>query len=278
MKISIITATHNRPHQIRNRCLPSILGQSTRDFEWVVINDGGDVETENAVLAASANISVKYFSTAHQGLIPSRNLGLDEASGDLVSFLDDDNSFSDTFVAKMLLHFERHPEIMMSVPVRRQRRDVYRNGKRVRKGKEFTRPLPGATNEDFVKGSFNAFFDSNGFVHRRNATVRFNPNLLIMSDHEYLLQCFSLWGLNSLGIWNEELVDYVQSSEGIIGRSSFEDEWQEWDYIWKNRVDYRVFQTVNPEPWLRDHVEKAKAKALAGEELPGFPQQVSVDD
>jgi glycosyltransferase involved in cell wall biosynthesis len=278
MKLSIITATHRRPDKLRARCLSSIASQTRSDFEWVVINDGSDPETRQVVETAPRDLDVRYIEMPHRGLVASRNLGLDEAKGDLISFLDDDNILHAAFVETMSRHFDAHPEMMMSVPVRRQRRDVYRNGECVRKGKEFLRPSPGATNEDFVKSNRNAWFDSNGFVHRRADAIRFNPNLLVLSDYEYLLQCFSLWGLEALLVYPEELVHYVQTNEGIIGQSTFEDEWREREFIWENRAKYGIFTAVAPEPWLRDQIEEAKARALSGESLPGFPKEMFEND
>ena len=275
MRISIITATYNRPEMLRDRCLRSIVSQTSKDLEWVVVNDGGDQRLKEVVEAAPDRLDVKYFEIPHRGPIAARNRGLDEATGDLIAFLDDDNLLYDTFAERMLRHFEDHPEIMMSVPIRRQRRDVYQDGVRVRKGKTITRPWPDATNEDFVKNSFNAWFDSNGFVHRPNEAIRFNSNVLIMSDYEYLLQCFGLWGLESFLVCHEELVDYVQSSEGIVGQSSWEDSWKEMAFIWDGRSRYTIFDVIDPEPWLREQVEEARSKAVSGEELPGFPRNPS---
>ena len=44
MKLSLITVTYNRPQAIAEKALPSVLEQQVkaRDFEWIVVNDGGD--------------------------------------------------------------------------------------------------------------------------------------------------------------------------------------------------------------------------------------------
>lgn len=273
MKISIITATHRRPKKLQARCLTSILNQSDTQFEWVVVNDGADADTEDIVKSAAGDIETNYIATPHRGLIASRNCALDAATGELVAFLDDDNVILPTYVERMKEHFTQHPEIDMAVPVRFQRRDIYRDGVRVTKGKQITRPWSDATNADFVKHSRNAWFDSNGFIHRRERGIRFNSDLLVMSDYEYMLQCFSHWGLDSMGICWEELVDYVQTNDGIIGRSTWEDMSRELTYLWEHRSEYSILCTVTPEPWLREQMEEAAAKCAAGEDLPGFAKQ-----
>jgi len=272
MTISIITATHRRSDTLTKRCQASVASQTCAEIEWVVVNDGSDPDTREVVEATPPRVCVVYVETPHRGLIASRNLGLDQATGELIAFLDDDNVLYPGFAATMAQVFQQRPEIMMAVPVRRQRRDVYRDGQRVRTGKQFIRPLPGATDEDFVRSSPSAWFDSNGFVHRRHDGIRFNPSTLIMSDYEYLLQCFSAWGLGSLAVCGEELVDYVQSSDGIIGRSSWSDWLRDLEHIRDHRADYAILDLIDPDPWLREQIEEARARSLAGEDLPGFPR------
>ena len=104
MKLSIITAAHERPNKLRDRCLPSIASQTRRDFEWVVVNDGDDAETKHVVDSAAADMDMRYIATPHRGLVASRNLGLDKATGDLISFLDDDNIIH--VIAKFRCHIE----------------------------------------------------------------------------------------------------------------------------------------------------------------------------
>jgi glycosyltransferase involved in cell wall biosynthesis len=273
MNISIITATHRRPEKLRTRCLDSLLSQTDQQFEWVVVNDGADKATEDVVRSVAGEVNTRYIATPHRGLIASRNRALDEATGDFVAFLDDDNILLPTYLATMRAHLAEHAEMAMALPVRFQRRDIYRDGVCIKRGKQITRPWPEATNEDFVTHSRNAWFDSNGFIHRRDDSLRFNPHLLVMSDYEYLLQCFSIWGLDSMRVCWKELVDYVQTNEGIIGRSSWGDMSRELTYLWQNRANYPVFDAVKPEPWLREQMEEAGAKCAASDDLPGFPRE-----
>lgn len=274
-RLTIITATHQRPQKFRDICLQALLAQTNKDFEWIVINDGQCIETKAVVEAVQATeeLSIQYLETAHQGLIASRNLALEQARGALISFLDDDNALAPNFVERILLFFEKYPSVSMCNPVRRQRRDVYKDGKRVKTGKVFFKPSLDATNTDFITNSQKAWFDSNGFVHRKNDHVRFNPNVLIMSDYEYMLQLFSYWGMGSLQILEEELVLYIQTNDGIIGQSSFKDWLNDMAYIGDNRSTYSIFNTVSAEPWLDEQIDALRKKVQQKEALPGFPKE-----
>lgn len=270
MQLSIITATHNRPKLFQSICLPSLLAQNRQDFEWIIINDGACPVTKEIIDQQEFNCSIVYVETDHKGLIAARNKGLSLVSTPLISFLDDDNALHPNFVQEIVHFFKESPSIKMCNPVRKQRRDVYQNGICVKTGKEFFRPALDATNTDFVQNNSKAWFDSNGFVHRKNESVQFNPNTLIMSDYEYLLQCFSLWGLGSLTVLPKELILYVQTNHGIIGQSNFGEWLKEFEYIYQHQKAYNIFNTISPEPWLSKEIEKLKVKVKQDKKLPGF--------
>ena len=269
--ISIITATHQRPSLLQEKCLASLLSQTSQEFEWVVVNDGGCPITRQIVLEAKETLSVQYFEVPHQGLIASRNLALKHAKGEFIAFLDDDNLLHPPFVAEILDYFEQYPAMMMCNPVRRQRRDMYdQDGQLMKKGKEFLKPALDALPADFIKNKPNAWFDSNGFVHRRSEQLSFNPEMLIMSDYEYLLRCFSLFGQEAFGILPKELVLYIQTNQGIIGTSRFSSWLKEFEYLWGHRETYKVFQEISPEPWMMEQIQELREKAYKDEDLPGF--------
>ena len=86
----------------------------------------------------------------------------------------------------------------------------------------------------------------------------------------YLLQCFSLWGLDSLAILPKELIHYVQTNNGIIGQSNFKEWLKEFEFIYQNKKAYNIFNTVSPEPWLVQEIEALKLKVKQNKKLPGF--------
>ena len=268
-QLSIITATHNRPKLFQEICLPSLLAQTNQNFEWIIINDGA-CSTTRKIIQQQSECSIIYVETAHKGLIHARNKGLSLASAPLISFLDDDNALHPSFVQEVLNFFDANPSVQMCNPIRKQRRDIYKDGVRIKTGKEFFRPTIDATNIDFIQNKPKAWFDSNGFVHKKNDTIRFNSNMLIMSDYEYLLQCFSLWGLDSLAILPKELILYIQTNHGIIGQSNFQEWLQEFEFIYQNQTAYAIFKTVPIEPWLLKEIEDLKLKVEQNKKLPGF--------
>lgn len=156
------------------------------------------------------------------GLCHARNLGMATATGELIAYLDDDNTIAPKFVSSVQQFFHQHPQIQCSMVQQWRRRDQVDGNLLVRSGPPFLSPTATATIEDLL--THQELFDSNGFVHRRQAALRWNPRYRIFADYEFFLQCLSLWGPDCFQLHRAVLVDYVQRSDGIIGRSSY----QEW--------------------------------------------------
>jgi len=92
--ISIIIATHNRP-QLLTATLDCLAKQSHRPHEVVIVDDGSDTATADAVRAwknrARPAFDVLYKWQENQGPATARNRGLEASKGDLILFLDDDD-------------------------------------------------------------------------------------------------------------------------------------------------------------------------------------------
>lgn len=89
--VSVIVPVYNTEKTIA-RCLDSIVGQSLRDIEILVIDDGStDGSAEIADAYAKRDSRVKIFGKKNGGLGSARNLGIDKASGDYLAFIDSDD-------------------------------------------------------------------------------------------------------------------------------------------------------------------------------------------
>ena len=97
--ISIILTTHNRP-SLLIRALTSILKQNFQDYEIILCSDESSVETKKiATSLLRANDSFLCVPGI-KGPSESRNLGVRVARGRWICFLDDDDTFVDTFFIK----------------------------------------------------------------------------------------------------------------------------------------------------------------------------------
>ncbi len=109
---SIIIPTYNRPDDLK-RCIRSILGQTVRPSEIIVIDDGKLVEPPLRDVCERKSIRYLYEKKMQPGLTTSRNLGVSLASGDIVFFLDDDVVLFKDYIEEILRVYNeyRSPEI-----------------------------------------------------------------------------------------------------------------------------------------------------------------------
>ena len=98
-KISVIVPVYNTEKYL-NRCIDSILVQSFEDFELLLINDGSN-DCSGAICDkyAAKDSRVRVFHKKNGGASSARNVGLDNAKGDWITFCD-----SDDWVYKRWLH------------------------------------------------------------------------------------------------------------------------------------------------------------------------------
>jgi glycosyltransferase involved in cell wall biosynthesis len=91
-RVSVIVPTYNRPERLEET-LRSIAGQTLRDVEIIVVNDGGlDVAPVIARCGGEMEIAHLRHKT-NRGLAAARNTGLRRARGRYIAFLDDDDIF-----------------------------------------------------------------------------------------------------------------------------------------------------------------------------------------
>lgn len=89
--ISVIVPVYNAEKYLR-RCLESILQQSYKDFEVIIVNDGSVDDSEKICAEfARGNERIKVITIANNGVSNARNIGLDAAVGDYISFVDADD-------------------------------------------------------------------------------------------------------------------------------------------------------------------------------------------
>lgn len=270
-QLSIITATHDRASLLATNALPSIQQQTDSEFEWVVINDGCDVETRDLIAQSNLSCCVRYLEMPHPdsgfGLCHARNSGLYAATGRLIAYLDDDNTIAPTFVSAVQQFFHQHSHIQCSMVQQRRRRDQVRGTLLVRSGHPFLSPTETATVEDLL--THRELFDSNGFVHRRQTALRWNPRYRIFADYEFFLQCLNLWGQNCFQLHPAVLVDYVQRSDGIIGQSSYEEWAIELEQILNSSAEYAALnEQTQTQLWQR--VQQWRNKATSHTAIPAF--------
>lgn len=107
----LVTAVvpHHRTAAYVEEAVASMLGQTHRNVEVVVVNDGS-FEPADAVLEdLAADSRVRVITQPHSGETTARNRGVRMARGEYVVMLDSDNVLEPEFVTRALAVFEREP-------------------------------------------------------------------------------------------------------------------------------------------------------------------------
>jgi glycosyltransferase involved in cell wall biosynthesis len=102
MKLSVIIPTYNEEKVIRN-CLNSLLEQTYKNFEVILVDDGSTDCTEKiAKVFKAKEYEIKIFRQNHKGPGAARNLAAKEAIGDILVFVDADMTFDENFLEKLV--------------------------------------------------------------------------------------------------------------------------------------------------------------------------------
>lgn len=100
-----------RAHLYIEEAVDSILAQTHRNLDVVIVNDGS-FEPEDAVLdRLAADPRVQVVNQLNRGDLTARNLGLSLARGDYLLMFDADNVLEPEFVARALAMFGERPEL-----------------------------------------------------------------------------------------------------------------------------------------------------------------------
>ena len=106
-KVSIIIPTYNRA-KLLSRAIKSVLDQTFKDFELIIVDDGSTDNTRQAVERFQKRDSrIKYIWQENSGA-PARpkNTGIKNAKGNYIAFLDDDDEWLSEKLEKQLELFE----------------------------------------------------------------------------------------------------------------------------------------------------------------------------
>jgi len=100
IKISVIIPAYNVEKYI-NRSINSVLNQSFKPFEIIIVDDGSTDDTKK--ILEKFNDKIVYIYQENSGSSSARNLGIAKAKGDWIAFLDSD----DEWVATHLENFAK---------------------------------------------------------------------------------------------------------------------------------------------------------------------------
>ena len=100
-KVSVIVPVYNAKDYII-RCIDSILEQTFKDIELILIDDGSTDGSELICDRYKSNNTVKVIHQENRGVSSARNRGLEVATGTYVAFVDSDDYLEKNMLQQML--------------------------------------------------------------------------------------------------------------------------------------------------------------------------------
>ena len=104
---SIIIPVYNRPDEI-DELLKSLLSQSVKNFEVLVIEDGSDLKCETVVEKYQDKLNIKYYYKENSGQGFTRNYGFERANGDYFIIFDSDCLIPENYLHVVDDYIEKH--------------------------------------------------------------------------------------------------------------------------------------------------------------------------
>lgn len=215
-ELSIIVPIFNA-EQYLDRCIQSLIKQTLKDIQILLIDDGStDSSSVIAKQYAATDNRIQYFYKENGGVSSARNLGLQKACGEWITFVD-----SDDWVER------NYCEIMLSCAKERNLDIV-----EIRRINEFEnasvkQPI---LQEDYLKEyTFNKFIPNEenfygtcwGYLFARHCIekITFDENIHLAEDALFTVEAMS--HANKIGVLNEFLYHYNLTLHSSLSQGVF---------------------------------------------------------
>ncbi|MFL6306060.1 MAG: glycosyltransferase family 2 protein [Candidatus Sulfotelmatobacter sp.] len=233
-RVSVVIPTRNRPELVR-RAVESVLAQTHRDFEIIVVIDGPDQGTETALCEIrDPRLHVLPLPESLGGS-DARNAGITASTGAWVAFLDDDDEWLPQRLERQLAHPAADPERPVFVASQFIERSELGDRILPRRSLECREPFSEFL---FCRPSLSA---GTGYVQTSTwlvsrpliDAVRFTSKLKRNQDVDWMLRAMAVKGA-TLVIVPEPLIVFHET--GKIGRVSKKADWRfQFEWLERNR-------------------------------------------
>lgn len=213
--------TYNRSW-IVGRAIKSVLEQSFKDFELIIVNDGSTDDTDLVIKHFTDDRIIIVKSETNGGLSHARNLGLKKAKGEIVAYLDSDNLWYSEYLGVVCGAFDKDTMMVYSgqnlLLVGGTKDNPKVMGRKTRNEKYNPAML--------LSGNY---IDINCVVHRRNILEEvgyFNESLKVLEDWDLFVRIaikypFSIKHIDQV---LSEYYFYLPETEATLTNQK----WPEW--------------------------------------------------
>lgn len=108
IELTVILPVYNVERYLE-QCLQSLINQTLKEIEIVIINDGS-TDNSGKIISEYSNRynNIKVINQGNSGLSAARNRGIEIASGDYIAFIDSDDYVDKNMLKEMLLEAKKN--------------------------------------------------------------------------------------------------------------------------------------------------------------------------
>ncbi|WP_027327009.1 glycosyltransferase family 2 protein [Helicobacter pametensis] len=105
--VSVIIPIYNVAPYLKE-CLDSVFSQTYKHLEIIMINDGSTDESEQIAKEYLGDVRASLITQENRGLSATRNVGMHQACGELIIFIDSDDYLDLGYIQEMVEIFTQH--------------------------------------------------------------------------------------------------------------------------------------------------------------------------
>lgn len=225
--ISIIIPLYNKEHCIRET-LFSVLSQSYKDFEIVIVNDGSK-DSSKEVVESIKDSRIRLINKENEGVSKARNRGIKEAKGEWILFLDADDLMCEGCLQALVDLSDKYPQANIlsgNFITRTDKEDIYAS--MLKEVYVIENPF-----ELIWKKKWNMRLGS--FISKKEITPMFAEH---MSKGEDVLFCFDLISNNSVAFTPHIAMIYLRENSSLSKQTGTLEGCMSWNISFEGVPSY----------------------------------------
>ncbi len=188
--VSIVIPTYNRELYLE-KAVKSIQSQDFTDYEVLVVDDGSTDDTKQTIASVVyKDRRIKYFYQKNSGRSAARNLGIENAVGDWLLFLDSDDMLADQALSFLTGKIQTYPEAAIiggtNIEIDENDNPIKRPGFEIKKGLN-----EGLVSEPYLSLIRNYYLPMGSYIVRRTVVEEnggFVSELEPCEDYDFCLR------------------------------------------------------------------------------------------
>ena len=222
--VSIVVPVYNAKDYLE-ACLDSIINQSYKNLEIILIDDGSNDGSDNILDSYTGKDNrIRVIHNANHGVSYTRNYGMKVATGSKILFIDSDDTVDLDYVKKLVTPLEKENYDLIICGIN----DVKVKSNRIRPRK-FPKELTGKLQDDFcnlfmmpiITGPVTKLYDVN--ILRKNK-IAFSENISFNEDVMFNLQYIRY--VETYKIVKESLYNYLRRPSQSLSKNRSEQNFQ----------------------------------------------------